>query len=108
ASGPFDRRTVHDGGGATRDQGNGRLDARSARRRRRTGRDRPAPARIVSPVKGRISFLATAIAIAACGPAPIGLARVTIPAHATLRAAADSLSRAGLVGSPRLFQVYAK
>jgi UPF0755 protein len=35
-------------------------------------------------------------------------ARVTIPTGASMRAAADSLHKAGVIGSPRLFQMYAK
>lgn len=34
--------------------------------------------------------------------------RVMVPAGATMRAAAESLSRAGAIGSPRLFRLYAK
>lgn len=46
--------------------------------------------------------------LAACGGSKTGTARATIPPHATLRIAAESLSSAGLIGSPTLFRVYAK
>lgn len=36
------------------------------------------------------------------------LVRVTIPTGATMRTAAESLHKAGVIGSPRLFQLYAK
>jgi UPF0755 protein len=51
-----------------------------------------------------------AIAIVACGggSASSGVGRTTIPARATLRAASESLSRAGIIGSPRMFRLYAK
>jgi hypothetical protein len=49
--------------------------------------------------------------VAACGGRTTGgrsTARATIPKNATLRVAAESLSSAGLVGSPTLFRIYAK
>ena len=49
-----------------------------------------------------LSLLATA----GCGPS--GNARVTVPSGASLRLAADSLEAAGVVGSAKLFSVYAK
>jgi UPF0755 protein len=56
--------------------------------------------------------LATAVLLAgslvACGENRAGTARATIPQHATLRVAAESLSNAGLIGSPILFRIYAK
>lgn len=55
----------------------------------------------------RLAVAALALA-AACGGSGTGApVRVTIPAHTTLRAAADSLSRAGVIRWPRLFRVYA-
>ncbi|HEY6220005.1 MAG TPA: endolytic transglycosylase MltG [Gemmatimonadaceae bacterium] len=56
----------------------------------------------------RLASLALALTLGACGKPATGVARVTIPPHASLRATSDSLSKAGLIGSPRLFQVYAK
>lgn len=44
----------------------------------------------------------------ACGPAPEGMAHVTIPAGASLTSAADSLSAHGVVGSGTLFRWYAR
>lgn len=49
-----------------------------------------------------LSLLATA----GCGPS--GNARVTVPSGASLRLAADSLEAAGVIGSAKLFSVYAK
>jgi UPF0755 protein len=49
-----------------------------------------------------LSLLATA----GCGPS--GMARVTVPSGASLRLAADSLEAAGVIGSAKLFSVYAK
>lgn len=47
-------------------------------------------------------------AATACGGTGTGPAvRVTIPTHTTLRAAADSLAKAGVIRWPRLFRVYA-
>ena len=46
-------------------------------------------------------------ATAACGGSE-GSARVTIPSGASMRAAAESLHNAGVIGSPRMFQIYAK
>ncbi len=47
-------------------------------------------------------------AVAGCGGAPSGVPRrVLIPTGATLRSAADSLARAGVIDAPRLFQLYA-
>ena len=54
------------------------------------------------------ALLASAAALLACGADKTGSVRVTIPAGASMRAAADSLHRAGVIGSPRLFQMYAK
>ena len=49
-----------------------------------------------------------AIALAACGRKSSAVARATIPPRASLRVAAESLSRAGLINSPRMFRIYAK
>lgn len=48
--------------------------------------------------------------LAGCGGSKaVGVtARATIPKNATLRVAADSLSSAGLIGSPTLFRIYAR
>ena len=57
-----------------------------------------------------LAFLVVAMFIAACGgrKSSAGVARATIPARSTLRVAAESLSRAGLIKSPTLFRLYAK
>jgi UPF0755 protein len=47
------------------------------------------------------------LAVAACGSGSGTPVRVTIPQGATLRVAADSLARAGVVKFPRFFRVYA-
>lgn len=52
------------------------------------------------------SALAIALAVTACGGGT-GTTRVVIPPGATFRVAADSLHRAGIVGSTRLFRLYA-
>ena len=54
-------------------------------------------------------FVATGVSltIAACGAGSGAPVRVTIPQGATLRVAADSLARAGVVVYPRMFRVYA-
>lgn len=44
----------------------------------------------------------------ACGRSPGKPVRVTVPPGATLASAADSLARAGVIGSPQLFRLYAK
>ena len=44
----------------------------------------------------------------ACGAGTDAPVRVTVPPGATMRTAAESLSRAGVIGSPRLFRAYAK
>jgi UPF0755 protein len=46
--------------------------------------------------------------VAACGSSSAPPVRVTIPTGATLRAAADSLKAAGVIGSPKMFRFYAK
>ena len=53
--------------------------------------------------------VAVTLAIAACDSSSVGTrVKVTIPPGASLRTAADSLHRAGLVAWPRLFRLYAK
>lgn len=44
----------------------------------------------------------------ACGSSAGPPARVTVPTGASMRAAAESLHKAGVIGSPRMFQLYAK
>ena len=54
----------------------------------------------------RVGVAVSLLATAGCGPS--GMARVTVPSGASLRLAADSLEAAGVVGSAKLFSVYAK
>jgi len=54
-----------------------------------------------------LAAMAFVLAIAACGSGSGTPVRVTIPQGATLRVAADSLARAGVVLYPRFFRVYA-
>lgn len=52
--------------------------------------------------------LVLTLAAAACGGEPHGVPlRVLIPVGASFRTAADSLARAGIIESPRLFRLYA-
>lgn len=51
--------------------------------------------------------LAGLLALGACGDAGQPVRRVRIPQGATFAAAADSLKSAGVLGSPRLFRMYA-
>ena len=51
---------------------------------------------------------ASLAAIAACGGGDDAPARVTIPPGASMRVAAESLARADVVGSARMFRAYAK
>ena len=54
-----------------------------------------------------LSVLAATLLLA-CGPSADGPSvRVKIPAGASFAAAADSLARAGVIGSPRLFRIWA-
>jgi len=46
--------------------------------------------------------------VLACGPSETEPARVTIPPGATMRSAAESLHKAAVIRSPKLFQLYAK
>ena len=60
---------------------------------------------------GRIRFLVVLLAavVIGCGKSSSsGVARATIPPRASLRAAAESLSRVGLIRSPTFFRLYAK
>jgi len=59
--------------------------------------------------RGWRSFAAMSVAltIMACGSGSGTPVRVTIPQGATLRVAADSLAKAGVVAYPRFFRVYA-
>ena len=57
-------------------------------------------------VRGRL--VALLLLLAACGEGDEPGARVTIPNGASMGIAADSLERAGVIGSPRLFRMYAK
>lgn len=57
----------------------------------------------------RQAFVSVALAlIVASGCGESGNARVTVPLGATMRLAADSLESAGIIGSAKLFSVYAK
>ena len=57
-------------------------------------------------VRGRLALLL--LAVATCGGGDETPTRVTIPNGASMGVAADSLERAGVIGSPRLFRMYAK
>ena len=52
--------------------------------------------------------LVLTLGVAACGTSKSGTARATIPPNSSLRVVAESLSRAGLVGSPAAFRLFAK
>ena len=54
----------------------------------------------------RATLFSAILAVAACGRGT-GTTRVVIPPGATFRVAADSLHRAGMIGSTRLFRMYA-
>ena len=58
----------------------------------------------------RLALTALGIVAIGCGGSgkSSGTARATIPQRASLRAASESLSRAGLIRSPTLFRMYAK
>jgi UPF0755 protein len=56
----------------------------------------------------RALLAATAAGAIACGSGNDTPVRVMVPTGATMRSAAESLSRAGVIGSPRLFRLYAK
>lgn len=72
---------------------------------RRSARRLAASGRIGSGAWRGSLLLAAALAVAACGGS--GTTRVVIPPGATFRVAADSLHRAGVIGSTRLFRLYA-
>lgn len=55
----------------------------------------------------RLAFIATSALVLACGSGE-GVARVTIPTGASMRTAAESLHTAGVIGSTRMFLLYAK
>jgi UPF0755 protein len=55
----------------------------------------------------RVAALLLAASMTACGAGSGAPVRVTIPPRSSLRAAADSLSKAGVISFPRLFRVYA-
>jgi UPF0755 protein len=57
-------------------------------------------------VRGLAALLLPA-SMAACGPGTGAPTRVTIPPRASMRVAADSLAKAGVISFPRLFRVYA-
>lgn len=57
-------------------------------------------------VKGTFMFTFTSM-LMACGGSST-TARVTIPPGASMKSAADSLKSAGVIGSPKLFRLYAK
>lgn len=59
-----------------------------------------------SDVRDRLALLL--LAAAACGAGDETPTRVTIPNGASMGVAADSLERAGVIGSPRMFRMYAK
>ena len=56
----------------------------------------------------RARLVLVLVAAAACGEGDAAATRVTIPNGASMGIAADSLERAGVIGSPRLFRMYAK
>ena len=51
--------------------------------------------------------LVLVVGVAACGTPSVGTVRVVIPPGSSFRVAADSLKRAGVVRSARLFRIYA-
>lgn len=55
-----------------------------------------------------VAFAVVAALAVACRGADTQSVRVTIPTGASMRAAAESLHSAGIIGSPRMFQLYAK
>jgi UPF0755 protein len=59
-----------------------------------------------SDVRARLALLL--VSAAACGAGDEPSTRVTIPNGASMAVAADSLERAGVIGSPRMFRIYAK
>lgn len=70
---------------------------------RSLGRERSLIRRAVA----RLMVVGIAAATAACGRPTGRPVRVTVPPGATMQAAADSLARAGVIRSARLFRIYA-
>jgi UPF0755 protein len=69
----------------------------------------PSPSRTDPARYLRASVVALGVALAACGGSPTGPAtRVSVPKGSSFGAATDSLARAGIIESPRLFRMYAK
>jgi UPF0755 protein len=63
---------------------------------------------MIANLRTRVAALGCAAAIAACGGGgDSATTQVVIPPGATMRVAADSLSRAGIIRAPRLFRMYA-
>jgi len=54
-----------------------------------------------------IAVTALTAGITACGNGTGAPVKVTIPPKATMRIAAESLSKAGVISMPRLFRLYA-
>lgn len=76
----------------------------------RDASDRPHP-RTASGLRSRALAVGAALAVAACGGSGDDggePTRVVIPPGSSFRAAADSLERNGVVGSSRMFRLYAK
>lgn len=69
----------------------------------------PHSRRVAPAARQRLAAaVALGVLVMACSSSANGSARVTIPTGASMRAAAESLHRAGIIGSPRLFQLYAQ
>lgn len=75
---------------------------------RRIEPDRRCPTRTVRATARRAAVGAALLVAAACGGEAGAPTRVVIPPGSSFRAAADSLERTGIVGSSRLFRMYAK
>ena len=61
------------------------------------------------PVNSRFALVAACVFLIACGGKPHGApTRVIVPRGASFGQAADSLARAGIVGSPKLFRLYGR
>src|SRR2546423_9971052 len=57
----------------------------------------------------RATFIAASVFLAACSGQPHGApVRVIVPRGASFGQAADSLGRAGIIGSPKLFTFYGR
>ena len=63
--------------------------------------------RYVDKIACRFAIVAASAALAACGSGTGASVKVTIPPRATMRIAAESLSKAGVINFPRLFRMYA-